>query len=118
MFSKCSANKTANSRTDSSVLATISEFPGTCPHLFHSLPRTPFCITSGLPTNSSFSKRLPLPARVHLPRAAAEGTEFQLSAAARHPPPPSIALSYPAHSSHPSPPHHSHLPHPRHLSQS
>src|SRR6266404_2016395 len=30
MFSK----KTATSRTDSSVLATISEFPRTCPHLF------------------------------------------------------------------------------------
>src|SRR5258708_37784046 len=44
LFSKCSAHKTATSRTDSSVLATISEFPRTCPHLFHSLPRTPFWI--------------------------------------------------------------------------
>ncbi len=42
LFSKCSAKKTATSRTDSPVLATISEFPRTCPHLFHSLPRTPF----------------------------------------------------------------------------
>src|SRR5260370_36754440 len=59
----------------------------------HDLLEPRFWITSGLPTNSSFLNRLPLPACVQLPRAAAEGTEFQLAAAARHLPRVSIAVS-------------------------
>ncbi len=36
------------------MLATISEFPRTCPHLFTRFLEPRFWITSGLPTNSSF----------------------------------------------------------------
>src|SRR6266481_2677332 len=64
----------------------------------HDLLEPRFWITSGLPTNSSFPNRLPLPACIHLSRAAAEGTEFQLSTGARHLHRVSIAVSEPGDS--------------------
>jgi uncharacterized protein YbjT (DUF2867 family) len=61
--------------------------------------RMPFARHKGEAENAllaaAFPPRLPLPARVHLPRGAAEGTEFQLSPVARDLPSGSGAVPQP-----------------------